>query len=399
MVSTGRAEGFSPELRASFFHFTVFASTGAASAYLPIWLNGKGISFEQIGIINAVPLLLTLLTGVLIGQLADRASDWRAAIIWMSCVAGVSSIGLAVAGDFWPILIVLTLATYPAMALVPVVDAATLRMTERRGTDFSLVRAWGTVGYMATAGLTGVAIAIFGPIVFVPFFVGLALLRAVLAFLLPRFRAPDHVATKARSGGPKLIALLKPWFVLPCIAFALIQSTHMFLGSMGALVWKIDGISDGWFGPLVAISAAGEALMMFAWRRVGKTLSARMMIIIACLVATVRWTVMAFAPSLPLLFVLQAAHAITFPFAYFGIMHFIGRWAPEEIAAEAQGFSSALTMGVTVVTLVAFGWLIGPLGGQTYLAAAAMTLVGAGAAWLSLAMQPAHGRMEARAHG
>jgi PPP family 3-phenylpropionic acid transporter len=399
MVSIGRAEGFSPELRASFFHFAVFASTGAASAYLAIWMTGKGLTSEQIGIINAVPVLLTLLTGVLIGQAADRARDWRTAIIWMAFVAGVAALGLPFANEFWGVLAVLTLTTYPAMALVPVVDAATLRMTERRGTDFSLVRVWGTVGYMATAGLTGIAIGLFGSVAFVPIFVGLALLRAGLSLPLPRFRAPGYVPVVARSDGPKLVGLLKPWFILPCIAFALIQSTHVFLGAMGALVWKAEGVGEGWFGPLIAVSAAGEALMMFAWRRVGTTMSARLLLIIAGLVATVRWTAMALAPSLPLLFVLQAAHAVTFPFAYFGIMHFIGHWAPEEIAAEAQGFSSALTMGVTVITLVAFGWLLGLLGGQTYLVAATMTLAGAGAAWLSLIMQPAHGRAEVNARG
>ena len=54
MSSPERAEAFSPELRASIFHFTVFGSTGAASAYFAIWLSGKGITPDQIGIINAV---------------------------------------------------------------------------------------------------------------------------------------------------------------------------------------------------------------------------------------------------------------------------------------------------------------------------------------------------------
>jgi hypothetical protein len=42
MVSTGRAEGFSPELRASFFHFTVFASTAAGmtpAGAAAVWLS------------------------------------------------------------------------------------------------------------------------------------------------------------------------------------------------------------------------------------------------------------------------------------------------------------------------------------------------------------------------
>ena len=41
MSPTDRAEGFSPELRASIFHFTVFGSTGAVSAYFAIWLSGR----------------------------------------------------------------------------------------------------------------------------------------------------------------------------------------------------------------------------------------------------------------------------------------------------------------------------------------------------------------------
>ena len=226
-----------------------------------------------------------------------------------------------------------------------------------------------------------------------PAFVVLSLLRSGLALQLPQFRAPPVIdAPVTRPSGVKLSQLMQPWFLLPCISFALIQSTHFFLGAMGALVWKIDGIGEGWIGPLIAISAAGEAVTMFYWRRIGTHMSARQMLIIAGLVGLVRWTAMAFNPPLVLLFGLQALHAITLPFAYFGIMHFVANWAPEEIAAEAQGFSSALTQGFSVVTLLIFGWLVGVIGGQAYLLAGGMALMGAGAAWWSLILRPAHSR-------
>lgn len=42
MTSTDGAQGgWSPEVRASLFRFTVFASTGVGSAYLAIWLAEK----------------------------------------------------------------------------------------------------------------------------------------------------------------------------------------------------------------------------------------------------------------------------------------------------------------------------------------------------------------------
>jgi PPP family 3-phenylpropionic acid transporter len=268
-------------------------------------------------------------------------------------------------------------------------------MAERRGSDFGFIRAWGTIGYTLTAALTGALIGWLGAIVFVPLFIGLSLIRTGLAFQLPRFRAPEHVTAPVRSaGGPSLRSLLRPWFILPCIAFALIQSTHLFLGTMGALVWKADGIGDGWIGPLIAVGAAAEAVTMFLWRRIGARMTARTMLIVAGLVAAARWLAMAFSPSLPLLFALQALHAITLPFSYFGIMHFIANWAPEDIAAEAQSFSSMLTQGFAVLTLVLFGWLVGVMGGGAYFVAAAMGLAAALLAVWSLVLRPSHSRAE-----
>ena len=395
MSPTDRAEGFSPELRASIFHFTVFGSTGAASAYFAIWLSGKGISPDQIGIINAVPVLVLLFASMLIGKLADKASDWRVMIIWLAVIAGAASLGFLFVNEFWGALLVFTLCYTPSGAMVPVLDAATLRMTERRGSDFGFVRAWGTVGYTITAALTGALIGWLGAVVFVPLFIALSLMRTGLAFQLPRFRAPEHVAAPVRAaGGLKLSSLLRPWFILPCLAFALIQATHFFLGAMGALVWKIDGVGEGWVGPLIAVSAAGEAITMFFWRRIGTRMTARTMLIIAGVVATARWLAMAFSPSLPILFVLQALHAITLPFSYFGIMHFIANWAPEDIAAEAQSFSSMLTQGFAVVTLVLFGWLVGLMGGGAYFVASGMALVAALLAWWSLLLRPSHSRQD-----
>lgn len=122
------------------------------------------------------------------------------------------------------------------------------------------------------------------------------------------------------------------------------------------------------------------------------------MLIIAGVTGLVRYAIMALNPPLWIMFAMQALHAITLPFSYFGIMHFIANWAPEEIAAEAQGFSSAMTQGFSVVTLLMFGWLVGVIGGQAYFVAAGMALLGAGAAWWSLQLRPAHSRQEALAN-
>lgn len=387
MSSTTAAPRVSPELRAAVYHFAVFGSTGVASVYLGIWLINRGISAEEIGIINAAPLVAMLLVNQLVGRIADRMPDWRGVIIVLSLIAGLVPIGLFFVSGFWGILGVWVFSVMPAFALVPIIDAATLRMTQRRGTDFSLVRAWGTVGFMATALTSGPLIAWLGDGAFVPVFVAAALLRAVLAFQLPHFRSGED-RTARKQGASRLREILKPWFLMGLLGLSILYSTHSAMSAFAAILWTEQGISPGLIGPLTATMAAAEAAMMFVWSRLKLKVSARHIIIFACLVATVRWTAMAFSPPIWVLFGLQLLHSITFAMGYLGGIYFIANWTSDDIAAEAQGFSYVLQQGMSVLVIVAMGWCVAAFGPMAWIFVGAYSVVGALCVVLSLKLQP-----------
>ncbi len=394
MTVAYRAPTLSPEMRAGVFHFTVFAATGVASAYFGIWLARRGISPDEIGVINALPILVMLAINLLVGRLADKASDWRHVIIILSLIAGVVPIGLWYVNGFWGILLVWTLAAVPSAALVPVVDAATLRMTERRGTNFGVVRAWGTVGYMATTALSGPIIAWFGEAAFVPLFVAWSLLRALLSLQLPRFRASgpgETVIGVQRPRARRLLEVMKPWFLLPLIGLGMHYSIHIVLHGFGALLWREQGLSEALIGPLIGVMAAAEAAMMFLWTRLDIKVSARHLIMVAALVAAARWGIMAFEPPVWLLFFLQLLHAITFAVAYFGGIYFIAHWTSDDIAAEAQGFSYLLQQGFSVLVLVAFGWFVATFGAKAWLFACGVAIAAAFLVFVSLRLNPTLG--------
>lgn len=386
------APRLSQEARAAFFHATVFVTGGVVVAYFPIWMSNLGLTGPQIGVVNALPLFLVLVSSLFVGRLADRASDWRVVIVALAVTAALASFGFAFVSGFWGVLLVFALCYTPADALVPVLDAATLRMTQRRKTNFGAIRAWGTVGFIVSAALGGVLIGWLGGEAFVPMFIAAAVLRGVLALQLPNFRAPGHAEVLATPSTGGMRALMRPWFILPCVAFALINATHFFLGFMGGLVWRMDGIPEAWFGPLAAYAAVGEAAAMFLWGRMGLKISARNLLIIAALVDAVRYVAMALHPSLPVLFALQTLHAVAFPFAYFGLLHFVADWAPEENAAEAQGFASMLTQGFAIVTFLTFGSLVGAMGGQVFFVASGMCAAAAAAVLWSKRLMPRHKR-------
>ncbi len=389
MVMPPWASRFSPELRAAIFHFSVFTSSGVAAAYFGVWMADKGISSSEIGFINAAPVLALLIINLFVGRLADRASDWRQMIIFLALVGGVLPLGLFFVTGFFGILVVWTLFSIPTGSLPPVLDAATLRMTERNGTAFGNIRGWGTIGSLVASAATGGVTAWLGPAAFVPTLLIFSLLRAALSLQLPRFRAPERAATLAPSiGASRLRQVMQPWFILPLIAFALVQATHSIFVAFLALIWTRQGVPMGLIGPLVATSTAAEAVIMFVWRRIGARVSARQMILAACLATALRWTVVAFGPPVPVLFVMQLLHALTFGVGYLGTVHFIANWTREEIAAEAQGFAFVLQQGVAVAALVGFGGLVGLFGAKAFLAAGLMGLIGAGCVLVSLKLKP-----------
>ena len=334
-----------------------------------------------------------LALNLFVGRIADKASDWRQALIVLSMAAGVVPVLLFFVHDFWGILIVWTLLTVPGGSIPPIIDAATLRMTQRNGTDFGAIRGWGTVGYTVFAIVAGIIVAWFGGITFLPMLLVVSLARAGISLLLPRFRTPAQVPTLAETAprAGRIRDVLKPWFVLPLLAFGLLQSNHALIGAFLPILWKGQGISEALIGPLIAISAAAEAILMFYWRRIGGHMSARHMILLAAGASVVRWAIIASSPPVEVLFIAQCMHCITYAVGYFGMVHFIANWTGEEIAAQTQGFAFVLQQAVTVVVLVAFGWLVGVFGIHAFFISAAIGAISAICIVVSLMMKPAKG--------
>lgn len=397
-VAAAAEPRLTPEFKATIYYFIQYMSGAVVTVYSGIWFAGRGLTPDQIGIINAAPVLLILLLNVIVGRIADRASDWKQVIVIGAVIAGITPFALYLAHDFWTILLVWTLFTLPSGLVGPVVDAATLRLTRRRGTQFGPIRAWGTVGYMLMLTLTGFIIAWLGGGIFLPLFIGLSLLRTIAAFGLPRFRATTagEPAAPIDHGARHLREVMKPFFVLPLVGFAMVFGTHIILNAFQGLLWKEQGFPEDIIGPLLAVGALSEAGLMFVFARFARRFSARTLILASAIAAVFRWSCMALQPDLVWLIPLQALNAITFALGYLGCMHFIANWTSDHIAAEVQGFFQMLQQGMVVVSLIAFGWLMGMIGAQAYFIAAAFSAIGAVLIWLSISMQSPKQPGEAR---
>jgi MFS transporter, PPP family, 3-phenylpropionic acid transporter len=384
----------SPELRASIYQFMVYVPGGVASVFLGIWLSEHGIPADQIGIINALPTFCLLLLNIIVGRIADRADDWRSALIVISLASALAPLPLYFVSEFWGILLVWALCATSNGLVAPVIDAATVRMTRRNGTDFGAVRAWATVGYVFAAAGLGLLLNVLGSGAFITLYVVTAVARAVLAFVLPRFRAPAPQATLANIApdNPAQLSRLRDslqlWFVLPLLAFALVNSSNALIGGFATLLWHENGVPSYFLGPLLGIAAVGEAILMFAWRRFGGRVTARNMILVCAMAGLLRFTIMAFNPPVELLFLTQMLHAFSFGMGYFGVVHFIANWTNEANAAEAQGFANMLNMGASMLALIVFGVLVEHFGSYAFFYSTVTALLAIACVLVSLRIRP-----------
>ena len=385
----------SPVARASAFYFAFLLTAGVSNPYLAIWLTSKGISPAGIGIINAMPFLTMILLNQAVGRIADRAGDWRSTIVVGSMLAALAPVALFFVNDYLGILVVWVLVIVPFQAIAPVIDAATIRLTRRVGAEFSLVRVWGTVGFIVMTIAGGVLLERFGEGMFVPLLVVAGLLRALLSLQLPLFRAPEGAEETAVQRPPnplvatRLRQVWRPWFLLPLIGVALLHGSHMMQMAFGALIWQQAGVPASIIGPLWALGPAGEVVVMLFFARLARRFSARHLILAACLVAVLRWIGFALEPPIWALALLQFSNMLTFGLSYLGVVNFVANWTSEDIAAEAQSFFTVIRQVVQVAALTGFGFLTAQFGAGAFYGASAMAVLGAILTFGSLLLMPA----------
>lgn len=364
----------SPEMRTSIFYFTIYGPPAVITTLAGIWFAQQGFSSDDIGLIFAVPVFGALALNLILGRLADRAPDWKQAIVWSFSIAALAPIGLLFTTDFVWVMIFWAIANIIQSAATPVVDAAAMRLSKRRGSDYSTFRAWGTAGFLAFILVSGLFLHLFGAGIFVPIFVAVSVLRMAVSFTLPRFRA-ERSEDALQSGARSLGAVMRPWFVLPLVAWALVFSTHLVLNAFQALLFERQGVDEGVIGLLLATGVAVEAAVFFALRPYAERYPARYLILFSAVVAVFRWTMMGLAPGVAGLFALQLLHGFTFAVGFLGMVKFVADWTHEDIAARAQSFSAVLQGVAATTTIYCFGLLVDRVGPQTYFASAVLSLL------------------------
>lgn len=392
---------WTPEQRLTLYFMMMYGSVGLTGPFFSPWLHHLGVSAQLTGLIVAMPSAAMVVAAVYLGSISDRLSDWRVAIIAFDWLILLMFCWILFRQNVVDIIIVWTLTGLLIAVKVPVLDGATLSLTRKRGTHYSRIRALGSVGFVVALLSGGFIFDLAGLDWFVPVLVAGAFIRAVCSSALPRFREPPTIPTMRTSEklaapadnlsapagnmamatasmtAPSLQGGLKhTGFIMVIAGSALINGSHAFFGAFAMLHWIETGISTMVSSLLWCFAVVMEIALMWWFTDVARRLSSRHCMLAAGAVGIVRWSVSSVDPSVPVLFILQGLHALTFGLLFIATVTFIARRVDDSMAARAQSLYATFSTAALATAVLVSGALYDHAGALGYWLMAAMCAAG-----------------------
>lgn len=382
----------SPALGCALNYFAVFLMLGIQLPYLPVWLDGRGFSSVEIGLICGAPLWVRIVAGPIVGMFADRHQAHRGIVVALMALAAASAALLIGASGFWWVMALVTLLLVASQAGLPLVDVLAMDTARSHQRDYGRMRLWGSLAFVAANLIGGALLASAGSEAVILLLLSAAVLTTIAATRLPSRVSPQNqtgepTATSAIQIHSSLFSrdiramLVGRQFLLLIVAAGTVQASHAVYYAFSVLHWQALGWSSGWIGVLWALGVIAEIALFAVSRQVMAWAGAGLLLAIGAVAAIVRWTTMALEPGVALTVALQVMHALSFGATHLATMHLIQRIAPAGRAATAQALNAALGGGLAMaLALLLAGVAYKAAGAQAYLVMAALAAVGLTAA-------------------
>lgn len=334
--------------RLGFFYAAHFAVLGVQAPFLPLWLQARGLSEGEVGIVVGAAVLLRI-PSPFIGRLADRRDARRGPLRLLALLSlGIVCL-LSRAQGFWPVLAAFSAFSLAQAAILPLAESM-LTLADRRGlARYGPVRTVGSVVFLLTAlGVGSLLRGVGAEYVLDAMIVAVATVL-VAALVMPEVRARASADTSVLPPAATLRALLADrtfrWFLL---AAGSVMASHAVLHVAAPQHWKAAGVDTAGVGQLWAMGVGVEIALFAVGTQVLRRLGPLRLLAIAASAAIVRWSIAALTVDFAWLCAAQSLHGITYGAAHLAAMRFLGTAIPAQLTSSAQSLYTALGMGVLV---------------------------------------------------
>ena len=318
------------------------------------------------------------------GWIADRFGR-RMPIVRLACLAtALCFAGVFWAGGrFWELASVMLLFSFFWNAALPQFEATTLNHLGQSAHRYSIIRLWGSVGFILAAVVLGGLLERVGlpavPIVLLGSFIALWLISLVV---------PECASQPSRQGHePFFWVLGRPSVVALFLVCFFIQASHGPYYAFFSIYLEELDYSRDIIGLLWGLGVVAEVGVFLLMHRLLPRFGARRLMLATLALTSLRWLLIAlFAGCLPVLLFAQTLHAFSFGMYHAVAIYLIHRFFTGPHQGRGQALYSSLSFGAGgALGNLASGYLWTGLGPElTYLLAAVVSGLGLLVAWRGL---------------
>lgn len=324
----------------SLVYFSIFIVIGINAPFFPLWLSSKGFTERYIAIILATSVLTKLLANPFFAGLGDKYGNRKIPMLYLSFISTIILFSLNIFNSLYLIAFMAITSWALFAPLMPLTESLTTTAIKKYNFDYGNTRLWGSVSFIIIAFFGGIVIEKYG-LKYVPILMTIGALFLFLSIIIMP-TIPSLPARKKFS----TYALLKNRNFFPfLLACGAIQSSHGIYYGFSTIYWKSIGLSETVIGALWAEGVVFEIILLAYFYKFKNYTSPKIFIIIAGVMAIIRWTLMAYADTILFIALIQILHAFTFGLTHLAAINFISEVMPVRAQAKSQALYSAISMG------------------------------------------------------
>lgn len=337
-------------------YFFYYCSIGSYNAFIFLYFRTNGLDGKAIGILGGWAPLIIILSQFVWGPLADKIIKKNLLILFLNLAVAVLAIVHSLSINFYFLFFIITIFNFFNAPIAPLTDSATLSFLKDDPTNFGKYRLWGSVSFCFSTYLTGALSEIFGLVVI---FYVFSIAIFIVAFFSYFIRADkmhfgiDISEAKSESYFDILKSMIYLFKDKILIFFWL--GNLLFFIAINAnfvrypLLWFDLGGNNTWLGFSWTIGAILEVPIFLFSMKIFKRFKPEVILIMASVIASVRWFIFYKADSYWWLFFSQPLHAIIFSLMTCAGIYFLNAYVKHNLKYTAQTLLAGISFGLSAV--------------------------------------------------
>lgn len=361
----------------------------AIAAFFPffaLFLNGRGLSAGQIGVVIATTALARVLCNPVWGHLSDSTLGRRRALQIGTFGSAIAAFALFFTSSLASILVVVFVFASMSTATGPNVDAlALVHLGDDQMHQYGRVRAWESLSYAASCLVFGFVLQLVGARWAMPIYGAAAILVLAWSSTL----VPDRPTRSEHHGrlgtvGAAFRAAPRFWVFL----LALLLVWIGFNAAWNFISLKIEAAGGG---PLLvgigtALGGLVEVPVMRSSSRLVRRFGLRVLYVSGCCVYAFGFLMWGLISSPTIVSLLTVFEGLGFGLLFTTGVLVIGRMLPSSLYSTGQSMAATASFGLGPILGAGIGgWVFDRFGSVTlYTGASLLALAGATVAWFAL---------------